>query len=301
MNLKIDKLKPGDLIEILAPAKAIEKKHVLNAKKTMENLGFNVRISKHCTGNYNYFSGTINERLEDFQLAIDDNNVKAILCARGGYGCIQIVEKIQWANMLRNPKWIIGFSDVTVFHQKLCLMGLKSIHGTMPLNFSTNSPKSIETLFNALTGKPYKISCSETKYNKEGEAQGVLRGGNLSVIYSLLSSLKDFSFSNTILFIEDVCEPIYHLDRMFYALKDAGVLDRIKGLVVGGMTELKDSSPPFGLSYEEVILTHFKYSEIPICFNFPAGHIKNNQAIVFGSVVDLKVTQEGPSLSFLGN
>ena len=301
MNLKIDKLKPGDLIEILAPAKAIEKKHVLNAKKTMENLGFNVRISKHCTGNYNYFSGTINERLEDFQLAIDDNNVKAILCARGGYGCIQIVEKIHWANMLRNPKWIIGFSDVTVFHQKLCLMGLKSIHGTMPLNFSTNSPKSIETLFNALTGKPYKISCSETKYNKEGEAQGVLRGGNLSVIYSLLSSLKDFSFSNTILFIEDVCEPIYHLDRMFYALKDAGVLDRIKGLVVGGMTELKDSSPPFGLSYEEVILTHFKYSEIPICFNFPAGHIKNNQAIVFGSVVDLKVTQEGPSLSFLGN
>ena len=301
MNLKIDKLKPGDLIEILAPAKAIEKKHVLNAKKTMENLGFNVRISKHCTGNYNYFSGTINERLEDFQLAIDDNNVKAILCARGGYGCIQIVEKIQWANMLRNPKWIIGFSDVTVFHQKLCLMGLKSIHGTMPLNFSTNSPKSIETLFNALTGKPYKISCSETKYNKEGEAQGVLRGGNLSVIYSLLSSLKDFSFSNTILFIEDVCEPIYHLDRMFYALKDAGVLDRIKGLVVGGMTELKDSSPPFGLSYEEVILTHFKYSEIPICFNFPAGHIKNNQAIVFGSVVNLKVTQEGPSLSFLGN
>ena len=301
MNLKIDKLKPGDLIEILAPAKAIEKKHVLNAKKTMENLGFNVRISKHCTGNYNYFSGTINERLEDFQLAIDDNNVKAILCARGGYGCIQIVEKIQWANMLRNPKWIIGFSDVTVFHQKLCLMGLKSIHGTMPLNFSTNSPKSIETLFNALTGKPYKISCSETKYNKEGEAQGVLRGGNLSVIYSLLSSLKDFSFSNTILFIEDVCEPIYHLDRMFYALKDAGVLDRIKGLVVGGMTELKASSPPFGLSYEEVILTHFKYSEIPICFNFPAGHIKNNQAIVFGSVVDLKVTQEGPSLSFLGN
>ena len=301
MNLKIDKLKPGDLIEILAPAKAIEKKHVLNAKKTMENLGFNVRISKHCTGNYNYFSGTINERLEDFQLAIDDNNVKAILCARGGYGCIQIVEKIQWANMLRNPKWIIGFSDVTVFHQKLCLMGLKSIHGTMPLNFSTNSPKSIETLFNALTGKPYKISCSETKYNKEGEAQCVLRGGNLSVIYSLLSSLKDFSFSNTILFIEDVCEPIYHLDRMFYALKDAGVLDRIKGLVVGGMTELKASSPPFGLSYEEVILTHFKYSEIPICFNFPAGHIKNNQAIVFGSVVDLKVTQEGPSLSFLGN
>jgi len=301
MNLKINKLKPGDLIEILAPAKAIEKKHVLNARKTMENLGFNVRISKHCTGNYNYFSGTINERLEDFQLAIDDNNVKAILCARGGYGCIQIVEKIQWANMLRNPKWIIGFSDVTVFHQKLCLIGLKSIHGTMPLNFSTNSPKSIETLFNALTGKPYKISCSETKYNKEGEAQGVLHGGNLSVIYSLLSSLKDFSFSNTILFIEDVCEPIYHLDRMFYALKDAGVLDRIKGLVVGGMTEIKDSNPPFGLSYEEMILTHFKYSEIPICFNFPAGHIKNNQAIVFGSVVDLKVTQEGPSLSFLGN
>jgi len=301
MNLKIDKLKPGDLIEILAPAKAIEKKHVLNARKTMENLGFKVRISKHCTGSYNYFSGTINERLEDFQLAIDDNNVKAILCARGGYGCIQIVEKIEWANMLRNPKWVVGFSDVTVFHQKLCLLGLKSIHGTMPLNFSTNSPRSIETLFNALTGKPYKISCSETKYNKEGEAQGVLLGGNLSVIYSLLSSLKDFSFSNSILFIEDVSEPFYHLDRMFYALKAAGVLDRIKGLIIGGMTELKDSKPPFGLSYEEIILAHFEYSNVPVCFNFPAGHIKNNLALVFGSEVYLEITKKGTKLSFPAN
>lgn len=301
MNLKINKLKQGDLIEILAPAKAIEKKHILNAKKTLENHGFKVRVSKHCTGNSNYFSGTINERLEDFQRAIDDDNVKAILCARGGYGCIQIVEKIQWANMLRNPKWIIGFSDVTVFHQKLCLMGLKSIHGTMPLNFSTNSPESIKTLFNALTGKPYKICCRETKYNKEGQAEGFLHGGNLSVIYSLLSSLKDFNFSNSILFIEDVCEPIYHLDRMFYALKNAGILDRIKGLIVGGMTDLKDSNPPFGLSYEEVILSHFKYSKVPVCFDFPAGHLKNNQALVFGSEVVLNINQEGTELSFVGS
>ena len=301
MNLKINKLQPGDLIEILAPAKAIEKNDVLNAKKTIENLGFKVRISKHCTGNYNYFSGTINERLQDFQRAIDDDNVKAIFCARGGYGCIQIVEKIQWANMLRNPKWVIGFSDVTVLHQKFCLMGLKSIHGTMPLNFSTNSPESIETLFNALTGEPYRICCSETKYNKEGSAKGVLYGGNLSVIYSYLSSLKDFNFSNSILFVEDVCEPIYHLDRMFYALKNAGILGRIKGLIVGGMTELKDSNPPFGLSYEEMILTHFKYSKIPVCFKFPAGHLKNNQALVFGSEVVLNINQEGTELSFVGS
>lgn len=299
MNLTIDNLKKGDLIEILAPAKAIEKEHVDFAKKTLEELGFKVRISENCLGQYNYFSGTITQRLSDFQNAIDDDEVKAILCARGGYGCIQLVDKIQWANMLRFPKWIIGFSDVTVFHQKLSAMGLKSIHATMPLNFSQNSKESISTLVSAIQGEAYMIKSEQNTFNQFGSSSGTLRGGNLSILFSLLGTDDHIEFENSILFIEDLAEQIYHLDRMFYAFAKAGILDRIKGLVIGGMTDMKDTATPFGMSYEEVILSHFEYRKIPICFDFPAGHINNNQALIIGSEVEFNVTSQGAQLSFL--
>lgn len=299
MNLTIENLKKGDLIEILAPAKAIEKEHVYFAKKTLEDLGFKVRISENCLGQYNYFSGTISERLSDFQNAVDDNKVKAILCARGGYGCVQLVDKIQWANMLRFPKWIIGFSDVTVFHQKLSAMGLKSIHATMPLNFSQNTEASISTLIQAIKGEKYSIQSVENTFNRLGSSSGTLRGGNLSILFSLLGTDDHIEFENSILFIEDLAEQIYHLDRMFYAFTKAGILNRIKGLVIGGMTDMKDTATPFGMSYEEVILSHFEYRKIPICFDFPAGHINNNQALIIGSEVEFNVTSEGARLTFL--
>jgi muramoyltetrapeptide carboxypeptidase len=299
MNLTIENLKKGDLIEILAPAKAIEKEHVYFAKKTLEDLGFKVRISENCLGQYNYFSGTISERLSDFQNAVDDNEVKAILCARGGYGCVQLVDKIQWANMLRFPKWIIGFSDVTVFHQKLSAMGLKSIHATMPLNFSQNTEASISTLIQAIKGEKYSIQSVENTFNRLGSSSGTLRGGNLSILFSLLGTDDHIEFENSILFIEDLAEQIYHLDRMFYAFTKAGILNRIKGLVIGGMTDMKDTATPFGMSYEEVILSHFEYRKIPICFDFPAGHINNNQALIIGSEVEFNVTSEGARLTFL--
>ncbi|MCH2229443.1 MAG: LD-carboxypeptidase [Crocinitomicaceae bacterium] len=299
MNLTIDSLKKGDLIEILAPAKAIEKEHVQFAKKTLEDFGFKVRVSKHCLGQYNYFSGTISQRLSDFQKAVDDEEVKAILCARGGYGCIQIVDKIQWANMLRFPKWIIGFSDVTVFHQKLSSMGLKSLHATMPLNFSQNSKESISTLVDAVKGEKYTIESKTNSFNQLGDAQGTLRGGNLSILFSLLGTDDHIKFENSILFIEDLAEQIYHLDRMLYALDKAGILNRIKGLVVGGMTDMKDTSIPFGMTYQEVILSHFEYRNIPICFNFPVGHINDNRALIIGSEVTFYINQDGAKLTFL--
>jgi len=299
MNLSIDKLNPGDLIEILAPAKSIEKTRVDAAVKTLKAMGFSVRVSKYCLGSYNYFSGTISERLSDFQNAIDDDEVKAILCARGGYGCVQIVDKIQWANMLRNPKWIIGFSDVSVFHQKLWGMGLKSIHGTMPLNFSDNSVESLSTLKSALTTNSYSIKSKQTKHDKAGSAKAILIGGNLSILYSLLGTDDHVDYNNSILFIEDLSEPIYHLDRMLYALSKAGVLSRIKGLVVGGMTDMTDTAVPFGMVYEEVILSHFEYRNIPLCFNFPAGHINDNRAIIIGSEAELNVSSTGSELRFL--
>lgn len=299
MTEQISFLKPNDEIRIVAPAKAIEAEHVLFSKNILENAGFKVSISKFCLGHHNYFSGSEFERLEDFQEALDDPNVKAILCARGGYGCVQILDKLQWASFLREPKWIIGFSDVTIFHQRVLTYGLKSIHGTMPLNFSKNSHDSIETLIKALTGIDYNIACSATNYNKTGSAKGKLVGGNLSILYSLLGTNDMIDYSDTILVIEDLAEQLYHLDRMFYAFSKAGILDKIKGLIVGGMTDMKDTIIPFGKSYQEIILSHFEYRKIPICFDFPVGHIDDNRAIILGEQVELSVSLNGVEMNYL--
>ena len=201
--------------------------------------------------------------------------------------------------MLRFPKWIIGFSDVTVFHQKLSSMGLKSLHATMPLNFSQNSKESISTLVDAVKGEKYTIESKTNSFNQLGDAQGTLRGGNLSILFSLLGTDDHIKFENSILFIEDLAEQIYHLDRMLYALDKAGILNRIKGLVVGGMTDMKDTSIPFGMTYQEVILSHFEYRNIPICFNFPVGHINDNRALIIGSEVTFYINQDGAKLTFL--
>lgn len=298
MNLTIPALQPGDLIEIIAPAKSIEEAHVNFAKTFLEQKGFNVRVSTNCLGQENYFSGSEGERFTDLQNAIDDPNVKAILCARGGYGCVQIVDKIQWANMLRFPKWIIGFSDVTVFHQRLGVLGMKSIHGSMPLNFESNTTEALDTLIDAITGRSYEIQAKSCDHNVLGSISGNLVGGNLSILYSLIGTNDQIDYTNTILFVEDLAEQIYHLDRMLHAFSKAGILDKIKGLVVGGMTDLKDTAIPFGMSYEEVILSHFEYRKIPICFNFPAGHISDNRALIMGGQAQLNVTHKGASLKF---
>ena len=298
MNLTPPPLQKGDLIEIVAPAKAIDAEHVYFTQKYLENCGFRVKISPNCLGQHHYFSGDVPQRLSDIQNAIDDPEVKAILCARGGYGCLQIVDKIQWANFVRFPKWLIGFSDVTVFHQQLAKMGIPSIHGTMPLNFSSNSKEALDTLIRALTTQEYSISCQPHGMNRTGKANGKLVGGNLSILFSLLGTNGQAPYDNTILFIEDLAEPIYHIDRMFYAFEKAGILDRIKGLIVGGMTDLTDTATPFGKNCEEVILSHFEYNRIPICFGFPAGHIDDNRALILGRDVQLEINDNETLLTF---
>lgn len=289
MNVNIAPLKQGDLVYITAPAKAIEKEYVYYAKEYFETQGFKVLISENCLGNYNYFSGTDEERLSDLQFGIDNPDVKAIICARGGYGCVRILDRIQWANMLREPKWIVGFSDVTVFHQRLQRFGLPSIHATMPLNFQKNSPEALDTLNHALSGKEYSITTVSSVFNKPGIASGKLVGGNLSILYSLLGTDDQIDYSNTILIIEDLAEHLYHIDRMLYAFEKAGIFNKIKGLIVGGMTELQDTAIPFGKSIEEIILQHFIYRNIPITFDFPVGHINDNRAIVLGNFWQLEI------------
>jgi len=289
-------LQPGDTIYITAPAKAIEESVVLEAKKTLETWGLNVRVAPHCLGRAAYFSGTDAERLADFQHGLDDPSIKAILCARGGYGCVRIVEELDWTAFQQNPKWIVGFSDVTVFHQKINQLGVESIHAIMPLGFTEGSMEAKETLHKALFGETIILEASSVKENCMGTAKGSLIGGNMTIIYSLIGTELSYTFKNKILFIEDIGEHIYKVDRMLHAFKLAGIFNQISGLILGGFTEMEDTDVPFGKTIEELILEQVVDLGIPVAFNVPIGHIPDNQAVVVGRTVTLTVNQTKSTL-----
>ena len=292
-------LEKGDLIYIVSPAKSIDPESIYFAKKLIESWGFIAECGTNTLGEHNYFSGNDIERATDFQLAIDHKEAKAILCARGGYGCVRIMNKLNWSNFEKSPKWLIGFSDITVMHHRAQRLSVMSIHATMPLNFETNSRDALETLRAALIGESFSIQAPYSSFNKIGSARGRLLGGNLSIIYSLLGTTDAYDFKDSVLFIEDLSEQLYHIDRMLFALQNSGVFDEIKALVIGGMTDLKDTSPSFGMTYEEVILEKVKESNIPICFNFPSGHIKDNRALIIGAMVELEVAPQGTALCYV--
>ncbi len=291
-------LKEGDLIYICAPAKAIDRETVDFSVRFLESKGFLVEVSKDCFGENGYYSGTILERVADFQEGLDREDVKAILCARGGYGCIQLMDHLQWAGFLRAPKWIVGFSDVTVFHQYLDYSEIASLHATMPLNFSSNSPESLDSLVCSLKGTSILLSCDGHPFNKIGEVTAPIIGGNLSILYSQLGSKKRPSYSGKILYIEDVGEQAYALDRMLYAFKDAGVWDEIVGLIVGSFSSIGETFIPTNEDYKRTILEHFQFRKIPICFDFPAGHQDDNRAIKLGTNACLKVSKERVLIGF---
>lgn len=289
----------GDLIYICAPAKAIEEHSIQFARTFLESKGYRVEVSPHCLGTHGYFSGTVYERVADLQAGLDRQDVKAILCARGGYGSIQLMEHLQWAGFLREPKWIAGFSDITVFHQYLALSEVPSIHSTMPLNFEDNSPESLETLLAAWSGESYTITANGHFQNKTGEVEAEIIGGNLSILYSLLGSKQRPSYKGKILYIEDVGEQAYAIDRMLFAFKDAGVWDEVSGLIVGSFTSIGETLVPTGLDYRETILSHFQFRNIPIAFDFPAGHQPDNRAIKLGTKACLNVDKTKVELQFL--
>lgn len=292
-------LEEGDLIYIVSPAKSIDPESISFAKQLIESWGFTAECSAHTLGEYNYFSGNDIDRAADFQSAIDHPKAKAILCARGGYGCVRIVDELNWSNFEHSPKWLIGFSDITVMHHRAQRLSVMSMHATMPLNFQMNSEQALQTFRSALIGESFSIQAPSHALNKMGSARGRLLGGNLSIIYSLLGTSDTYDFKDSVLFIEDLSEQLYHIDRMLFALKKAGVFDEIKALVIGGMTDLKDTSPSFGMTYEEVILEKVKESSIPICFNFPIGHIDDNRAMIIGETVELEVGPHGASLCYV--
>lgn len=291
-------LQKGDTIAIVATArKNIED----NLKPTIDLLhswGLEVVIGNTIGLDINQLAGTDEQRAADFQLQMDNPNIKAIWCVRGGYGTVRMIDLLDFTKFKQNPKWIIGFSDVTVLHNHLNTMGYKSIHGTMPVSIKTTAPESIESLRMALFGEKLSYKIEPFPMNRFGKATGELVGGNLSILYSLFGSKSAIDCTDKILFIEDLDEYLYHIDRMMMNLKRNGCLESIKGIIVGGMSKMKDNDIPWGKNSLEIIDDVTKNYNIPILYNFPAGHIHDNRALIMGNSVNLEVTAQGSTLVF---
>ncbi len=291
------KLTKGDKIGIISTARKISLEELKPAIHILESWSLEVVLGTNLLEADNQFSGTVHQRTADFQSMIDDKSIRAILCARGGYGSIQIIDNIDFSSLKKNPKWIVGYSDVTVLHSHLNTLGIASMHATMPINFSTNTDKAIQSLRKSLFGLENNIKCKTHPFNKLGSVEAEIVGGNLSILYSLLGSKSDIDTNKKILFIEDLDEYLYHIDRMIISLKRNGKFDNLKGLIIGGMSEMNDNDIPFGKTSVQIILEHLESFEFPICFAFPAGHMDDNNAIVFGINSRLIITEKKVILS----
>ena len=288
-------LKKGDQVMIVAPARKIAPEEVEPARKILESWGLKVEYARHLFGIYNQFSGTDSERLEDFQQALDDPRVKAIICARGGYGSVRIIDRLDFGRFIEKPKWIVGYSDITVFHSHINQnLGIETLHAEMPLNFGKKKTKTetFDSLKKTLCGRIPEYNIPTSDSNRLGQTQGILTGGNLSMLYSLMGSPSDINTENKILFIEDLDEYLYHVDRMMMNLKRNGKLDRLAGLIVGGLSDMNDNSIAFGKTAKEIVWEHVQEYNYPVCFDFPAGHIPDNRALIMGREILLTVGKE---------
>ena len=281
-------LKKGDTIGIVATARKISTEEINPAIAIFKSWGLEVILGNNLFNTDNQFSGTDKERADDLQTILNDTSVKAIISARGGYGTVRIIDQINFTTFIKNPKWIIGYSDITVLHAHIHNLGIETLHATMPINFSKNT-EALESLRKALFGEKITYKIETNILNKKGIAEGELIGGNLSILFSLSGSVSDIETKGKILFIEDLDEYLYHIDRMMMNLKRAGKLSGLAGLVVGGMSDMKDNTIPFGKTAEEIILDAVKEYKYPVCFNFPAGHVDRNLALPLGKTVKLKV------------
>ena len=283
-------LKKGDTIGITCPAGYTVKGKADACIKTLQQWGFDVMVGKTLgSDSDNYFSGTDEQRLNELQAMLDDESINAILCGRGGYGVGRIIDQLDFTKFKRKPKWIIGLSDITVLHAHLnSKIKVASLHAPMVGAFN-NENEYVESLHKALIGKKAKYTCSTDPLNKIGTATGELIGGNLSLLVNVISTPSDINTKNKILFVEDIAEYIYGVDRMFYQLKRSGKLDQLKGLIIGGFTEMKDTERPFGKTVYEVISDIVKEYDYPVCFNFPVSHEKENYALKIGVGYKLKI------------
>jgi muramoyltetrapeptide carboxypeptidase len=285
-------LAPGDFVGIVAPARKISEEELLPSIKILQSWGLKVKLGKHIYSSSHQFAGKDELRQEDFQTMLNDTEVKAIFSARGGYGALRIIDALDLTIFKKHPKWIVGYSDVTVFHSHIHThTGIETLHATMPINFEKDA-ESLALLKKALFGEPLNYTLPSHPLNRNGEVTGALVGGNLSLLYALASTPSDIDTNGKILFLEDLDEYLYHIDRMMMQLKRGGKLAKLNGLIVGSFSEMKDNTVPFGKTAEEIILDAVKEYHFPVCFNFPAGHGNKNYPLFMGRILNLSVKQE---------
>lgn len=283
-------LKKGDKIGIAAPARKISLPEIEKAIAIFEAHGFRMVFHRELFETDNQFAGSDKVRAACFQKLLDDDEIKAIISARGGYGSVRIIDQLDFTHFEKHPKWIIGYSDLTVFHSHLSqVLGIQSLHAGMLLSLEENTQASILGLMDVLKGNNPFYEIPPHPLNKKGSIKAELIGGNLSVLYSLMGSVSFPETKAKILFIEDLDEYLYHIDRMMMCLKRAGVFDGIAGLVVGGMTDMNDNKVPFGKTAEEIISEHVREFDFPVCFGFPAGHLPDNRPLIMGAKAELEV------------
>lgn len=296
----IPALRPGDTIAIVATARKITFPEIESAVHTFENWGLKVVLGQTIGASYNYFAGDDALRLQDLQQMLDNLEIKAIVCARGGYGTTRIIDQVDFTQLRQHPKWLVGFSDVTALHSHLHNLGLESVHAIMPLLFpKEGTADSVETLRKVLFGEELTYTVAPHALNRSGSAQGQLTGGNLSMLGTLAGTRSDSSTAGKILFLEDLDEYLYHIDRMMVHLDRSGKLENLAGLIVGDMSDMKDTVVPFGKTAYEIILEHTGKYNYPVCYGFPVGHEPLNLALVCGREAKLEVNEQGAVLRYV--
>lgn len=296
-------LKAGDTVAIVAPAGILKNKQatIEQAQKLLKSWGLHSVVGSNVFNQNNHFSGTDDQRCEDFQKALNDPKISAIWCARGGYGSVRILDKLDWSIFKKNPKWVIGYSDITAIHNQIHNEGVESIHAIMCLSLTENIADietSVNTFKDAIFGKPLSYTLKGSSYNKTGGASGQLVGGNLTMLHTMLGSKTSIDTSGKILFIEEIGEYKYHIDRMLQSMKRAGYFDNCKGVIVGDMSKVKTNSTVWGTSIEQLIIDALADYNFPIAFNMPAGHEKDNRALILGRSIELHVKKDGASVVF---
>ena len=307
-------LKKGDTIAVVSTARKISLKELQPSLEFIGKWGLKIVLGETIDSEEHQFAGSDEFRTKDFQRMLDDPKIKAIWCAKGGYGTVRIIDNLDFSQFKNSPKWIIGYSDITVLHSHIHNMGVETLHAQTLLGIENKTAKTEESIKKVLFGKEYSIeSHSQTEKESESDAsrkntdsltilgtvKGELVGGNLSILYSLCGSNSSIKTIGKILFIEDLDEYLYHVDRMVMNLKRNGLLDNLAGLIVGGMTDMNDNTVPYGKSANEIIYDAVKEYNYPVCFNFPAGHIEDNRALIMGRSVELDIQEAGVSVKFL--
>ena len=291
-------LKEGDHVAIVATARKISSEEMNSAITLLAHwglvpvLGASIGLEEH------QFAGSDQQRAEDFQQQMDNDYIKAIWCARGGYGTVRMIDLLDFSVFTQNPKWIIGYSDVTVLHSHIHQLKIATLHAPMPVDIMNATNKSVASLRDVLFGRSINYTIENAKNNRPGSGKGALVGGNLSILYALCGSVSALETKDKILFIEDLDEYLYHIDRMMQNLKRNGMLVGLKGLIVGGMTKMHDNTIPFGKTAQELILDAVQEYNFPVVFDFPAGHLQDNRALILGAEVLLNVQNDTVLLAF---